>query len=273
MTGARVLSELQPRLTDQQDGEGGERALEAYSAFKAQLRVVADAIPGHVWYATPLGALVFINSRSADYLQLPKDHPLRFGIDVGGDWDAHIPLLHPDDHEETRRVWSTCLHTGTAGEVSFRLRDPEGNYRWFLSLAAPLRADDGTLVCWVGVNFDIEDRKRAEDKIREQEADVRQILDFSPQMIAVFGSQRERLYVNRIALDYFGLTLDEWRAAAPGAVSHPDDTKRVKTKWDSGMSSGAALKLGIPDSTLETKIQRLGIGSMSSNSATRRPSR
>jgi hypothetical protein len=62
--------------------------------LKAQLRAVANVIPGHVWYATPSGALVFEKSRSADYLGLPKDHPLRFGIDLGGEWDSHVALLH-----------------------------------------------------------------------------------------------------------------------------------------------------------------------------------
>jgi PAS domain S-box-containing protein len=71
--------------------------------------------------------------------------------------DAHIPLLHPDDREESRKVWSTCLRTGEVGEVSFRVRDAQGGYRWFLSRAEPLRASDGTLLQWMGVNLDIEE--------------------------------------------------------------------------------------------------------------------
>jgi formate hydrogenlyase transcriptional activator len=93
---------------------------------------------------------------------LPEDHPLRFGIDTGAAWDSHIPLLHPDDQEQTRRVWSECLRTGRPGEVSFRARNAEGHYRWFLSRAEPLRANDGTVLCWIGINLDIEERKQAE---------------------------------------------------------------------------------------------------------------
>lgn len=85
------------------DGVDGVGASEKQLSIEAQIRAAANVIPGHVWYATPSGALIFVNSRSADYLGLPKDHPLRFGIDLGGEWDSHIPLLHPDDHEETRR--------------------------------------------------------------------------------------------------------------------------------------------------------------------------
>jgi PAS domain S-box-containing protein len=152
---------------DRLDGMNGVSAPEEQSSIEAQLRATANVIPAHVWYANPSGALVFINSRSADYLGLPKDHPLRFGIDLGGAWDSHIPLLHPEDHEETRRVWSTCLRTGSAGEVAFRVRNAEGKYRWFLSRAEPLRSADGTLVCWIGVNFDIEERKQADFYLAE----------------------------------------------------------------------------------------------------------
>ena len=134
----------------------------------AELQVALNLIPAHTWYAKASGALTFLNKRGSDYLGLPKDHPLRFGIDTSAEWDSHISLLHPDDHEETRRVWSTCLRTGCAGQVSFRIRNAEGGYRWFLSCAEPVRAsDDGTLLYWIGISLDIEDRKQAEFYLAE----------------------------------------------------------------------------------------------------------
>ena len=111
-----------------------------------------------------------MTERTADYLGIPKEHPLRLGIDVGAEWDSHVALLHPDDHEESRRVWSTCLRTGCAGEVSFRVRNAKGGYRWFVSRVEPLRASDGTLLYWFGVNLDIEERKRAEEELRRSKA-------------------------------------------------------------------------------------------------------
>jgi hypothetical protein len=70
----------------------------------AELKLALNLIPAHAWYAVPSGALTFLNERGSDYLGLPKDHHLRLGIDTGAPWDSHIPLLHPDDHEEARRV-------------------------------------------------------------------------------------------------------------------------------------------------------------------------
>jgi len=134
-----------------------------------ELQLALNLIPAHAWHAAPSGALTFLNERGSDYLGLPKDHPIRLGIDTGAAWDSHITLLHPDDHEETRRVWSTCLSTGCAGQVSFRVRNAEGGYRWFLSRAEPVRASDGTLLYWIGINLDIEDRKQAEFYLADED--------------------------------------------------------------------------------------------------------
>ena len=86
------------------DIEDRKRA-EERRPLEAELQATLNVIPAYTWYALPSGALTFVNERTADYLGIPKDHPLRFGIDIGAEWDSHIPLLHPDDHEETQRIW------------------------------------------------------------------------------------------------------------------------------------------------------------------------
>jgi len=197
-----------------------------------QLKATLDLIPASSWYANPSGGVTFVNKRNADYRGIPSDHPLRLGAVKSAPWDSHISLLHPDDHDDARKVWSTCLKTGQAGEITFRVRNQAGGYRWFLSRAEPFRADDGTLLGWIGINFDVEERKRAEDKIREQETELRQMLDLAPQMICVQGSQQERLYANRQALKYFGVTLEEWRESDYWSLVHPDDVDGVKARVD-----------------------------------------
>ncbi len=83
--------------------------------LEARLQATLNMIPAYTYYAAPGGALTFVNERCGDYLGLATDHPLRFGIETGAPWDAHIPLLHPDDQDESRRVWSSMLATGSAG--------------------------------------------------------------------------------------------------------------------------------------------------------------
>src|SRR5882672_10657304 len=178
------------------DVDEGKKA-EEQSRFLAQLRATLNVIPAYTWYAAPSGGITFVNKRTADYLGLPKDHPLRFGIDIGAQWDAHVPLLHPDDHEKSRKSWSTCLRTGEAAEVSLRVRNAQGEYRWFLSRAEPLRASDGTLLQWVGVNLDIEELKCAEQALRESERSSRSAIDGIPGLVGVLASNGEIETVNR----------------------------------------------------------------------------
>jgi len=196
-----------------------------YPPLRAELQAALNLIPAFVWYSNASGGLTFLNERGSDYLGLPKDHPLRFGIDTGAEWDSQIPLLHPDDHEEARRVWSACLRIGCAGEVSFRVRNAEGGYRWHLSRAEPVRASDGTLLYWIGVNLDIEELRASESKYREQEIELRQILDLTPQHIGVFAPDGSRLYANQTLLEYFGITLEQWcePSRVHYSLAHPDD--------------------------------------------------
>ena len=151
------------------DIEDRKRA-QAAPPLEAQLRATLNVIPAHTWYAAPSGGLTFVNERCADYLGVPKDHPLRLGIDIGAAWDSHVAFVHPDDHEEARGSWSISLRTGCAGEGTFRVRNAQGEYRWFFSRAGPLRAGDGTILYWVGINLDIEERKRAEEELRRSKA-------------------------------------------------------------------------------------------------------
>ena len=185
--------------------------------LEAQLQATLNIIPAYTWYAAPSGALTFVNQRCADYLGLPSDHPLRFGIDTGAAWDSHIPLLHPDDHEDSRRFWSTCLRTGSAGGNNFRARSAAGAYRWFLSRVEPLRANDGTLLYWVGINLDIDEQKQAEFYLAEG------------QRLAHTGSWA----FNAAGFDYWSPELFAIHGLAPGgqaptiaeymALVHPED--------------------------------------------------
>ena len=203
-----------------------------------QLQATLNMIPAYTWYADPSGALTFVNKRHADYLGLPKDHSLRFGIATGAAWDSHIPLLHPDDQEETRRVWSTCLLTGSAGEVPFRVRNAAGEYRWFLTRAEPLRASDGTLLYWIGVNLEIDDAKRAEDALRKSEKELREVVDTIPALIHTARPDGYIDYFNKRWLEYFGVTLDEVAGWNWTAVIHAEDVEGILTRWRACLMTG-----------------------------------
>ncbi len=199
-----------------------------------ELRDVIDTIPAIAWSALPDGSNSYVNSRFVEYCGMSPEQI------AGSGWHA---ATHPDDLERHNAKWLACVASGKPFEDEVRFRRVDGRYRWHLQRGVPLRDDAGNIVKWYGVLTDIEDRKLAEDKIREQETELRQMLDFAPQLIGVLGPQLERLYANRAALAYYGVSLDEWRQTNPETEIHPDDIARVKAHFDRSLASGAAYEL------------------------------
>jgi formate hydrogenlyase transcriptional activator len=92
--------------------------------------------------------------------------------------------------------------------------------------------------------IDVTERKRAEEELRRSEMELRQMLDLTPQLVAVFGPNGERLYANRVVLDYLGVSLEEWRKSFDsGEFFHPDDRERVHDHFDRAHSTGSVFEV------------------------------
>ena len=196
-----------------------EQLIEAVRKSEGELRQMLDLAPQLINVLGPQGDRLYANRVALSY----------YGVSLD-EWRQRNngSEVHPDDVDRIKAHIDRSLTTRAAHELEIRLRAGDGTYRWFLVRSNPLRDDQGQLVRWYIACTDIEDRKRAEDKVRDQETELRQVLDLAPQFIAVFGPRLERLFMNRSGLDYFGLTLDEWRDKPPVcAVGHPDDGERI----------------------------------------------
>jgi len=118
-------------------------------------RLVINAIPAQVWRADPDGRIQFVNDVWLDYTGLSVDQTLGWAWTTGD-------VIHPDDLPGLLETWRRVLAAGQPDEAETRVRRSDGEYRWFLIRAVPVRSDDGVVVGWYGTNTDIEDRKRAE---------------------------------------------------------------------------------------------------------------
>ena len=208
-------------------GGAEDRKAEVQPGLMAQVQAILNVLPTYTWYAAPRGALTFVNTRTADYLGIPNDHPLRFGIDIGATWDEWIPLLHPDDQEKARKYWSNCMRTGEAGELSYRVRSGQGDYRWFLTRFEPLQASDGTLLLWVGATLDIEELMRAQEALRESERGARSAIDGIAGLVSILAPNGEVETVNRQVFEYFGQSLEELKNWEATDAIHPEDLPHV----------------------------------------------
>jgi PAS domain S-box-containing protein len=132
-----------------------------------KLRDVIETIPTFAWTALPDGSVDFVNRHWQEYTGLSTERT------VGSGWRE---AAHPEDVERNVEKWRASLATGEPFEDEVRYRRAsDGQYRWFLSRAVPLRDGRGKILKWYGTSADIEDRKRAEqehERLRELESDL-----------------------------------------------------------------------------------------------------
>jgi PAS domain S-box-containing protein len=139
--------------------EALQNAFDEIKKSEDRLRLVIDTIPTLVWRAGPDGVPDFLNQPALDYTGLRLDQ-----AETG--WPR---AFHPDDKKGMLQKWSAIRQSGRPGELEARLRRYDGEYRWFLFRAEPLRDEAGNIVKWYGSSTDIEDRKRTEVALRESE--------------------------------------------------------------------------------------------------------
>ena len=140
------------------------RLRELYAVLQSsedRLRLVIDTIPAHVWSAAPDGSVDFMNRRWLESTGLSVENEL------GWNWNSAV---HPDDLTRFVDEWRRALSAGEPMECEARLRQADGQYRWALIRNVPLRDELGKIVKWYGTSIDIEDRKQAEDSLRQSQA-------------------------------------------------------------------------------------------------------
>jgi PAS domain S-box-containing protein len=135
------------------------KAFDEIKKSEDRLRLVTDTIPTLVWRAGPDGVPDFLNYPALSYTGLSPDQ-----IETG--WPR---AFHPDDKKGMLMKWAAIRESGLPGELEARLRRFDGEYRWFLFRGVPLRDEQGNIVKWYGSSTDIEDRKLAEDALRDSE--------------------------------------------------------------------------------------------------------
>jgi PAS domain S-box-containing protein len=198
--------------------EALQKAFDEIKKSEDRLRLVIDTIPTLVWRAGPEGVPDFLNQPSLDYTGISLDNAA-----VG--WPR---AFHPDDKKMMLQKWQRIRESGKPGELEARLRDQNGEYRWFLFRAEPLRDEAGNIVKWYGSATDIEDRKRAEVALRESEQRFRDYAETASDWFWETGPDhrvtRISEHVSDIGFVPSGLAgLSRWDIAA--------DTESEPEKW------------------------------------------
>jgi PAS domain S-box-containing protein len=146
--------------------------------------------------------------------------------------------VHLDDLGQLTAAWEATMASGGRGECEARIRRFDGEYRWFLLRADPLRDETGTIIKWYGVNTDIEDRKRVDEALRTNERDLNHIINTIPVLAWCNLPDGSNEFLNKPWHDYTGLPPEQAHGWGWQVAIHPDDLPKLLHKWFELLSAG-----------------------------------
>ncbi len=201
-----------------------------------RFRDLANNISQLAWMADETGETFWYNQRWFDYTGTTLEEMRGWG------WQK---LQHPDHVERVVKKISHSFETGEFWEDTFPLRGKDGQYRWFLSRAVPIRDENGKVVRWFGTNTDITEQREIEAALRESEERFRIALEHAP--IVVFSMDREQRF-NWIHNPILGVTREKVLGKRAVDIWPPDDVRNFTAFLQQVFESKAAqnMELHLP---------------------------
>ncbi|WP_020180044.1 PAS domain S-box protein [Methylopila sp. M107] len=213
------------------------RSENALRESEEQFRVFAQAMPSQIWAALSNGELYWFNSQVYAYTGTsPGD------LHGASGWE-HV--VHPDDMAAAGEAWARSLVSGEVYETEFRIRRRDGAYRWFLVRAEPVRGADNEIARWIGANTDIDDAKRAAEKLErlvaERTADRNELWRMSADIMLRCTFDGRIVAVNPAWTEMLGWDESELVGASIFDFIHPDDVGKT-AEGASASSKGRAFR-------------------------------
>jgi PAS domain S-box-containing protein len=217
-------------LTERKRAENMLREREAQLAdARRELRQMIDTIPIPVASYSPDARRDFVNAAWKQYTGLSDEAAL------GTEWSA---VAHPDHIAAGEKMWREAFATGEPWHTEERVRRADGTYRWFAIDRVAARDENGRIIKWYGTAYDIEDRKCAEDALRESEYKLRQIIDAVPGFLWSADLDFKPTYLNQHLLDYFGRRFEDFKEGGWEAFLHPDDLPETARALSHAVQTG-----------------------------------
>lgn len=241
LAGAIAFSALDRFIDSQRFDLHASRERELY------FHTIAEAVPEIIWTATPDGQDDYFNQRCFDFTGSTLEEMRGIG------WKT---IVHPDDLDSSVSRWQNALQVGGPYEIEYRLRGRDGNFRWFLGRANPIRNAAGEIVKWFGTCTDIENHKQnqqnLEGQIKERtlqlaETNTRlqrelyfQTMEGIPDIVWTANPDGAIDFANRKWLDYSGLTAEQSLGEGWARAVHADDLALAIEKWGSAVLAGSS---------------------------------
>ncbi|MBZ9885090.1 PAS domain-containing protein [Mesorhizobium sp. CA10] len=207
---------------------------EALATSRHDLQLIVDTIPAFAWLTRPDGYVEFFSQHYLDYAGLSAEQSQGWG------WTA---IMHPDDLDELTAKWQALMIAGVPGEAEARVRRSDGTYRWFLIRANPSRDEYGKIIKWYGADTDIDERKRAEEKVIDAERELQRMIDGIPALVGAFRADGSQISSNKRGRVFTGLSSEDIANGGWRNRIHPEDVEAEENKWLECIATGEPFEL------------------------------
>ena len=188
---------------------------------------LANSIPQLAWMMDAEGWIYWYNQRWYDYTGTTLEEMQGWG------WQT---VHHPDLLEDVTERFKKAIATGEPYEQIFLLRSKEGEYRWFLTRAVPIRNEEGKILQWFGTNTDVTDQRNTENALKESEERFRTLAETLPQLVWMADAKGAYEYASGKWLEYSGL--DPKKEESWELLVHTDDMQPMMKTWFKSLSTG-----------------------------------
>jgi PAS domain S-box-containing protein len=187
--------------------------------IEQELRLVIDTIPAMSWSALADGARDYCSKGWVEYTGIKSSEA------VGSGW---LKAYHPEDRDAHMARWRASTNSGELFKSEARILGVDGKYRWFLMQGVPLRDESGKIIRWYGTNVDIDERKRAEEALRDSEEQWKAAFESNPIMYFMVDRTGTTLSVNAFGADQLGYKRSELVGQSVLNVSYKADRQQIR---------------------------------------------
>lgn len=211
-----------------------KQAEETLRESEIRFRSLADNIPQLAWMADATGSLYWYNQRWYDYTGTTFEQMKGWG------WQS---VHDPNELPRVVERFKAAVAAGEPWEDIFPLRRHDGEMRWHLSRALPVRDENGQIIRWFGTNTDITERRTVEQALRESEERFRTLTEATPQFVWTCRSDGWCDYLSRQWVEYTGIPFEEQQGMRWTESLHPDDAERAAALWQAAVRGEATYDL------------------------------
>jgi PAS domain S-box-containing protein len=206
-----------------------KKAEEGLRKSEDQYRSFADSLPQLAWMARADGWIHWYNERWYEYTGTTLEDMQGWG------WEQ---VHHPDHIGRVLPIVKEAWQRDEPWELTFPLRRHDGEYRWFLTRAYPVKDEAGRVLYWIGTNTDIHAQLETEKALKQSEMQLRRLADFVPQIVWATDQDGDHDFFNKRWYEFTGLTYLESKNKAWSMVLHPEDRERTLEVWNHSLQTG-----------------------------------